>query len=85
MALENLKSAFNDLSVNKAVRETARETARVQHNISIDNVVRKELKDIQMRIWGFRSIIGQAQTSIVGWNDQLAVIENPDYDSIING
>ncbi len=53
--------------------------------ISIDNVVRKELKDIQMRIWGFRSIIGQAQTSIVGWNDQLAVIENPDYDSIING
>ena len=53
--------------------------------ISIDNVVRKELKDIQMRIWGFRSIIGNAQTSIVGWNEQLAVIENPDYDSIING
>jgi len=41
MALENLKSAFNDLSVNKAVRETARETARVQHNISIDNVVKE--------------------------------------------
>jgi hypothetical protein len=37
MALENLKTAFNDLSVNKAVRETA----RVQRNISIDNAVKE--------------------------------------------
>tara|TARA_R100000664_G_C2758580_1_gene147598 strand:- start:3979 stop:5049 length:1071 start_codon:yes stop_codon:yes gene_type:complete len=37
MALENLKSAFNDLSVNKAVRQVA----RVQRNTSIDNAVKE--------------------------------------------
>lgn len=79
----------NALNNSINVRDTAENaliasTSEVNQKITLSNLIREELNEINARIWAYRTQMGQASSNITTYNGRLLDLNNNIYKDLID-
>jgi hypothetical protein len=67
-----------------AEADLASQLSEFGQKISLTNLIRNELNEISLRIWAYRTQMGQATTNINTYNERLFDIDNSAYKDLID-